>query len=141
MLDVSDARMAELGSQTGYRMTRDDMIAWLKTEEEPGYRLCSEEALAHVLDGLILARRGQDPARPLPPVSLPLYNNLILKKLRVAFELREDDLLAIMAAVGHPVSRPTLSALFRNPDHPNYRRCGDQFLRQFLKGLTRRLRG
>ncbi|MFK0999882.1 DUF1456 family protein, partial [Pseudomonas aeruginosa] len=81
------------------------------------------------------------PPPPLPPLELPLSNNMILKKLRVAFELKEEDLHAILASVDFPVSKPELSALFRKPGHSNYRTCGDQLLRNFLKGLTLRVRG
>jgi uncharacterized protein YehS (DUF1456 family) len=59
----------------------------------------------------------------------------------VAFELKDVDMHAIFEAVGLPVSKPELSALFRQPEHKNYRECGDQLLRNFLKGLTLRLRG
>ncbi|MBH3716247.1 DUF1456 family protein, partial [Pseudomonas aeruginosa] len=86
-------------------------------------------------------RRGLAAPRPLPPLELPLSNNMILKKLRVAFELKEEDLHAILASVDFPVSKPELSALFRKPGHSNYRTCGDQLLRNFLKGLTLRVRG
>ena len=70
------------------------------------------------------------------PVELPVTNNIILKKLRVAFELKEDDMHAILKAAGFPVSKPELSALFRKFGHTNYRTCGDQLLRNFLKGLA-----
>ncbi|MBG5125015.1 DUF1456 family protein, partial [Pseudomonas aeruginosa] len=86
-------------------------------------------------------RRARDVARPLPPLELPLSNNMILKKLRVAFELKEEDLHAILDSVDFPVSKPELSALFRKPGHSNYRTCGDQLLGNFLKGLTLRVRG
>lgn len=141
MLDISDSRIADIASLAGHTLSRDDVIAFLKKDEEEGYRECSEEALAYFLDGLIVHKRGRDESKPLQPISLPLYNNAILKKLRVAFNLREDDILAIMQQAGFPLSRPELSAFFRNPEHKNYRRCGDQFLRNFLKGLTLRLRG
>jgi uncharacterized protein YehS (DUF1456 family) len=61
--------------------------------------------------------------------------------LRVAFELKEDDMHAILKAAEFPVSKPELSALFRKFGHNNYRACGDQLLRNFLKGLTLRVRG
>ncbi|MBG4642229.1 DUF1456 family protein, partial [Pseudomonas aeruginosa] len=93
--------------------------------------------------GAAAPRRAAARARPppLPPLELPLSNNMILKKLRVAFELKEEDLHAILASVDFPVSKPELSALFRKPGHSNYRTCGDQLLRNFLKGLTLRVRG
>ncbi|RMO70957.1 hypothetical protein ALQ37_00642 [Pseudomonas syringae pv. aptata] len=72
---------------------------------------------------------------------MPITNNIVLKKLRVAFELKEDDMHAILKSVDFPVSKPELSALFRKVGHTNYRACGDQLLRNFLKGLTLRVRG
>ena len=54
---------------------------------------------------------------------------------------KEDDLHAILKSVNFPVSKPELSALFRKAGHDNYRPCGDQLLRNFLKGLTLRVRG
>jgi len=84
--------------------------------------------------------RGRDETRPPPPVAKRVGNNLVLKKLRVAFELRDDDMHAILDAAGFPLSKSELTALFRKPDHPNYRPCGDQLLRHFLRGLTQRLR-
>ncbi|MDD1831203.1 DUF1456 family protein, partial [Pseudomonas aeruginosa] len=53
----------------------------------------------------------------------------------------QEDLHAILDSVDFPVSKPELSALFRKPGHSNYRTCGDQLLRNFLKGLTLRVRG
>uniref|UniRef100_UPI0035B46D39 DUF1456 family protein n=1 Tax=Chitinimonas sp. TaxID=1934313 RepID=UPI0035B46D39 len=137
----SDARIVDIIKlAAGFEVSKADVLGYLKKEDEEGYLPCSEEVLAHFLDGLIITRRGRDESRPLPPVVLPLYNNIVLKKLRVAFELKEDDILAIMESVGFPVSRPELTAFFRSADHKNYRRCGDQFLRNFLKGLTVRVR-
>ena len=56
----------------------------------------------------------------------------------VAFELKEDDMHAILQSVDFPVSKPELNALFRKAGHSNYRVCGDQLLRNFLKGLAQR---
>ena len=78
---------------------------------------------------------------PPRPLEQSITNNTVLKKLRVAFELKEEDVLQLMAATGFQVSKPELSALFRKPGHHNFRACGDQFLRNFLKGLTERVPG
>ncbi len=113
----------------------------LRKDDEPGFAECSDELLAHFLDGLVTFKRGKDDSRPAQPIELPISNNLVLKKLRVAFELKEDDMHAIMHSVDCPVSKPEMSALFRKAGHSNYRSCGDQFLRNFLKGLALRERG
>jgi len=70
-----------------------------------------------------------------------MTNNDILKKLRVALKLRDDDIIKILALVDFRVSKSELGALFRKEDHPKYMECGDQILRNFLNGLVIHLRG
>ncbi|SDF76042.1 DUF1456 family protein [Pseudomonas seleniipraecipitans] len=140
MLDVSDAQLAEIVKLGGKTVAVDEITAVLKKDDEPGYQDCSDELLAHALDGVVYFKRGKDDSRPAPALELPVTNNQVLKKLRVAFELKEDDVHAIMQSVDCPVSKPEMSALFRKQGTSNYRVCGDQFLRNFLKGLTQRLR-
>ncbi len=72
---------------------------------------------------------------------MALTNNDILKKLRVALKLRDTDILKILEHVEFKVTKSELSALFRNEDHPNYKECGDQILRNFLNGLVIEKRG
>ena len=70
-----------------------------------------------------------------------LSNNDIMKKLRVALKLRDDDIVAILKLAGFEISNSELGAFFRSPDHPKYMECGDQVLRNFLNGLIIHLRG
>lgn len=70
-----------------------------------------------------------------------LSNNDILKKLRVALELKDDDIIHILKLSDFEVSKSELNALFRKEDHPNYMPCGDQLLRNFLNGLITYKRG
>ena len=70
-----------------------------------------------------------------------MTNNDILKKLRVALKLRDDDVIHILKLVDFELSKSELSALYRKEDHPNYKECGDQLLRNFLNGLIIHLRG
>lgn len=70
-----------------------------------------------------------------------MTNNDILKKLRVALQLRNEDIVEIMKLVDFKVTTSELGALFRSEDHPKYKECGDQFLRNFLNGLIIHKRG
>lgn len=141
MLDISDAKIADIAKlPEGFELSRTDIIAFMKKEDEEGFVMCSHEAMAHFLDGLVIFRRGRDPERAPLPVTWPVNNNVVLKKLRVAFELKEEDILDILTQAGFSVSRPEIGALFRKEGHKHFRACGDQFLRNFLKGLTLRLR-
>jgi uncharacterized protein YehS (DUF1456 family) len=70
-----------------------------------------------------------------------MTNNDIFKKLRVALQLRDDEIVNILKLVDFNISTSELSAIFRKEDHPNYKECGDQLLRNFLNGLIIHLRG
>ena len=70
-----------------------------------------------------------------------MNNNDILKKLRVALQLRDDEIVEILKLVDFPITTSELGAFFRREDHPNYKECGDQILRNFLNGLVIHLRG
>ena len=70
-----------------------------------------------------------------------MTNNDILKKLRVALKLRDEDMIQVLKLADFEVSKSEINALFRSEDHPNYKECGDQLLRYFLNGLIIYMRG
>lgn len=140
MLDLTNAQMVEIAKLAELDITVNNMVSWLKKEDEPGYQECNDRVMGYFLNGLIFFKRGKDESIPSPKVEPKITNNIILKKLRIAFELKDTDLLDIYKSVDFRVSKPELTAIFRKPGHKNYRECGDQLLRYFLKGLTNRLR-
>ena len=70
-----------------------------------------------------------------------MSNNDIMKKLRVALQLRDDDVVKILELVNFRITKTELGAIFRNEDHPNFKPCGDQILRNFRNGLVIYKRG
>ena len=142
MLDLSDVRVADIArlADPDLAIGKDEVRRFLGKEDAEDYLACRDRVFACFLDGLVVDRRGRNESQPPRPVELRVTNNLVLKKLRVAFELKDVDMHAIFSEAGFPVSKPEQSALFRQPGHKHYRPCGDQILRNFLKGLTLRLR-
>ena len=136
LLNVSDAKLGDIVRLGDGQVSQSDLVAFLKKEDEEGYRECSQSVMAHFLAGLIIYKRGKDPSRAPRPVEVPVTNNAVLRALRIAFELKDSDIIALIEKTGMRVSKPELSAFFRRPDHRNYRDCGDQFLRHLLRGLT-----
>jgi len=61
-----------------------------------------------------------------------LSNNDILKKLRIALSLRNDDIIEILKLVDFEITKGALGDFFRNEDNPGYVEAGDQVLRNFL---------
>lgn len=139
MLNISEFKLVEIVQLGGGEVTQAKMNAYIKKDDEPGFEECPQNVMARFLNGLIYFKRGKDESRPPLAPELPT-NNVVLKKLRVAFELKDEDIITLLENDGFRVSKSELSALFRKDGHPNFRPCGDQFLRSFLKGLTAKLR-
>ncbi|MFZ2199048.1 MAG: DUF1456 family protein [Thermodesulfovibrionales bacterium] len=141
-LNIDDSTMLEIFRLSGDEIDKAGLLNLLKKENEEGYVDCSDKVLGYFLDGLIFHKRGRQEMKqgqerkPAPRLS----NNTILKKLRIALELKEDNMIGILKLAGSDVSKSELTALFRKEGHRNYKECGDQFLRNFLKGLTLRYR-
>ena len=115
-----------------------DVLKLLKKEDEPGFVVCDDTMIGSFLDGLIISRRGAHDPKPGPAntTDKSLNNNFILRKLRIALELNDDAMLAILGKAGVRISKSELSAMFRAATHRNYKPCGDQLLRNFIRGLT-----
>jgi uncharacterized protein YehS (DUF1456 family) len=138
LLNVSDATLVDIFRLGNREVGHAEVVAFLKRDDEGGYQACSDKTMAHFLNGLVIYKRGKDESRPPQPVEVPVTNNTVLKKIRVAFELKDDDVIALVQKNGLTVSKTELGAFFRRPSHRNYRDCGDQVLRTFLKGLASR---
>jgi uncharacterized protein YehS (DUF1456 family) len=70
-----------------------------------------------------------------------MSNNDVMKKIRVALSLNSDQIIEICKLVGFTVTKSELGDIFRNDEHPNFKKCGDQILRNFLNGLVIYKRG
>lgn len=90
--------------------------------------------LSAFLNGFIIHNRGQQ-GDETPKPEKSLNNNLIFRKLKIALNLRDEDILSILLLADFRFSKSELAALFRNPTHEKFRVCKDQILRNFLMGL------
>jgi uncharacterized protein YehS (DUF1456 family) len=118
----------------GPEVSRAQISDWLKKEDDPDYRKCSDQQLATFLNGLIIDKRGKkDGSQPEPETHLS--NNIIFRKLRIALNLQAEDVLKLVNRGDFRISKHELSAFFRKPGHKHYRECKDQVLRNFLKGM------
>ena len=89
-------------------VSRAEVVAFLETDDQDGYQACGDKAMAHFLNSLVIYKRGKDESRPPQPVEVPVTNNAVLKKLRVAFELEDDDIIALLQKNGLTVSKNEL---------------------------------
>lgn len=109
---------------------------------------CTDHMLESFLNGLIVYKRGRQKSKTGEPVKMTFslkhnkdVNNILLKKVKVALSLTNEDMLDILDDVGVNLSKGELSAVLRKEDHRNYQECGDRYARNFLKGLALKYRG
>ncbi|GDX82288.1 hypothetical protein LBMAG42_40990 [Deltaproteobacteria bacterium] len=141
-LNLSDAEVIRLCKLVNVDLDAAKLLAYLEREGQFGFEMCPDSVVEGFLDGLVLHRRGpREPSEGARPRDDTFDNNLILKRLRIALELKEADMLQLLRLGGQDFSPSELSALFRSRSHKHYRPCMDQILRNFIKGLTIRLRG
>lgn len=134
LVDVSEEKMVEIFKLGGFTLNPKTLSGYLKQKDDKEFLDCGYEALGSFLDGLIIYKRGESNQKSTDE-DVRLNNNLILKKLRIAYELKEVDLYAIFDSVDIDISKGELSSLFRKEGHKNYKACPDSILQLFLEGL------
>jgi len=137
--DFSDNVMIDIFGLGGETVTRSDVSNWLKREDDPDYKGLHDIDLATFLNGLIIQKRGKKDGDQ-PVAEKTLNNNMIFRKLKIALNMKDEDILDILSQVDRHISKHELSAFFRNPTQPQYRPCKDQVLRNFLQGIQLKLR-
>jgi uncharacterized protein YehS (DUF1456 family) len=139
IFDFDDQLILSIFRLGGHEGSKPELATWLAHEEEPEFVLCEDEKLARFLNGLIINNRGAKDGDTPEPEGI-MTNNMVLQKLKIALNLQADDLLEILKLTEITLSKHKLSALFRRPDHKNYRECPDQLLRNILDGMEKHYR-
>ncbi|WP_429128999.1 DUF1456 family protein [Aeromonas media] len=145
-LAISNDQMVEMFAKGNLTVDHAQLHSWLLKEaaegeeQDPGFVPCPDAALSQFLDGFIAVRRGVRENAPPQVIPNRINNNLILRKLRIGLDYKEEDMLGTLKLANFNLSKSELSALFRAKDHKHYQDCGDQILRNFLIGLTAKYR-
>jgi uncharacterized protein YehS (DUF1456 family) len=115
-------------------VSRAQISDWLKKDDDPAFQELSDVHMSTFLNGFIIEMRGKKEG-PQPEPEKILNNNIVFRKLKIALNLKDEDILDIFNLVDMRLSKHELSAFFRNPNQSQYRACKDQFLRNFLQGM------
>ncbi len=132
--DLSDSNMMEIFALAGHEITRAQISDWLKKDDDPSYKDLDDNHLAIFLNGFIIEKRGKKEGPP-PIAEKRLNNNIVLRKLKIALDLKDDSILEILGLADMRISKHELSAFFRKPDQEQFRPCKDQILRNFIHGM------
>lgn len=137
--DYNDNKMIEIFALGNCITNRANVSGWLKKEETEGYIRLSDYDFAKFLNGFIILHRGKQEGKE-PIAEKVLNNNIIFRKLKIALNYKDEDILELLEISEYPISKHELSAFFRKPDNSKYRECKDQILRYFLIGLEKKYR-
>jgi uncharacterized protein YehS (DUF1456 family) len=132
--DLGDDKMMEVFELGGLKASRAEVSDWLKKIEDENYKEMVDLELAIFLNGFIVLKRGQKEG-PSPTPEKFLNNNAILKKLKIALNLKSNEIIDIFRLVNKQIGEHELSAFFRSYKQSQYRAFNDQYLRNFLHGL------
>lgn len=135
-LNIDDAKVAAIITLSGRETKAEEVVNWLKREDESDYVEMNDTTLCRFLDGLIIDRRGPHPSGNMPEPLEFLPNNEILKKLRIALNFKEEDVLGVFQKAEFVVTKAELGSFFRKEGHRNYRKVPEQVLRKFIHGLS-----
>jgi len=139
IFDLNDEAMINLFAHTNIVVKRDLLSDWLRKEDHKDYKAISNTDFASFLNGFIIEKRGKREGPP-PALETHLNNNIILRKIKIALNYKDTDIIEVFDLVDMFISKHEISSLFRNPKQKQYQICGDQFLRNFLHGLQLRFR-
>jgi len=132
--DFNDSKMIEIFGAAELEVTREQVSNWLKKDDDSDFVKIRDIELATFLNGLINVKRGKKEGPQVEPEKR-LTNNMVFMKLRIALNLKAEDIVDILKLSGFDVSKHELSSFFRKPDNKHYRECKDQILRNFLQGI------
>ena len=132
-LHLSDDEILMAYKLVNHEMSNAHLLSLLKKTDEKDFLVCSHEELGLFLDGLIALKRGPSPKKD--DINIELTNNLILKKLRIALELKDPEVEIIFGLAEIQLSKQELKSLFRKEEHKNFRVCSDELLMKFIEGL------
>lgn len=136
ILNLSDDAMMDMYAKGGEPVSRAEISDWLKKEEDEAFDVVIDENLATFLNGVIVNYRGKKDGQT-PTAEVVLDNNIILRKLKIAFNFKAEEIVYLMMLGGQKVTTTELSAFFRNPKHAKYKTLNDQYLRNFLNGFQK----
>ena len=135
-LKLNDLQMVEIFGLADFVITEKTVISILKKEEDAEFKTCPDIMLDAFLDGFIIKKRGKTEDEKKENNTEKMSNNIVLKKLKIALNLKSEEIQGILMKEGVEVSKSELSAVMRRAGHRNYKECGDRYLRNFLKGLA-----
>jgi len=133
-LNLNRSQMLHIYELEDFYISKDRLDGILKNSSKKGSINATYEELGVFLDGLIQYKRGKSNATN-SDEEVILDNNLILKKLRIALNLKEYEIALIFELADFNISKSAIKDMFRSATHPKLKECDNKTLKAFLQGL------
>jgi len=130
----NDNKMIELFALGNRAATRAEISDWLKRDGDESYNEMQDKDLASFLNGFIVDKRGKQEGRE-PVAEDRLNNNIILRKIKIALNLKAEDIVEIFKLINKQISVSEIGAFLRHYSHGKYREFNGQYLRNFMNAL------
>ena len=137
-LGINDIQVANIFAHVGDDLRSAQVRAWLRREDHDDFAELPDPMLCRFLDGLIIEKRGPRAGGAVPEPLEHLSNNEVLKKLRIALTLRDEDIIAVFKLADFVVTKAELGSFYRKEGQRNFRKCPEQVLRKFIQGLGKK---
>ncbi len=138
IFNFNENKIIEIFQLANYPVDEGEVNQWLQKEDDKNFKELKDPEFATFLNGFIYYKRGKQEGKTLLPEST-LNNNIIFRKLKIALNLKSDDIINLFHSIDKQISPHELNAFFRNPNQRQYRPCNDQYFRYFLNGLLKNI--
>lgn len=132
--DLNIEAVLDIFNLADFQATPEQVTAWLNHEGDESFVEMNGTELALFLNGFINLKRGKRDGEQAKPEA-HLNNNMVFQKLRIALNLKSEDILSIFELENVHFSKHEVSAFFRKPNNKHYRECTDKTLKSFLLGV------
>lgn len=133
-IDLTNSDIIKAYELENFSMSEERLESLLVRRNDDNFQEATFEEIGIFLDGLVTLKRGPSKQKA-SNEAVELTNNLILKKLRIALELKDPQIEIIFALADVELTKQQLSSLFRKESHKNFKVCSDELLLSFLDGL------
>ncbi len=132
--NLSDSQMIKLFETGNKEVTRAEISSWMKREGDEDFSELEDHALASFLNGFIISKRGKQEGKE-PIAETKLTNNIIFRKLKIALNLKSEDIVELFKLADKQISISEIGSFLRNKQHNKYRDFNGQYMRNFMNGL------
>jgi len=137
--NLTNRQIANVFKKANKKLTSAEVDLWLVDEEDPNHKPLSKVELSVFLNGLIIHLRGPREDGSIPAPDSDLDNNMVFKKLKIAYEIQTDEIAPMFRAINRRITKNEVASFLRGTHHAQYREMKDQYLRNFMSALKKKL--